>query len=187
MSCYLFVELCLLFLFLIGCKAARKWEYEPLSVKVFYSDPDQMKLEAHIVRMGRADFGMSATADLNYDATDETMIEVIAYRSRSGDERDYKMLPWTVPKQPYYDYLNIYYKDLFMKDFASCSNFPQFKDKFEPPMQKKKYYVDKCMINGEGLPDLLPPGYYKLKFNCTGPNQPYWGFIAIVRVTTKLF
>ncbi|XP_017044438.1 uncharacterized protein LOC108090333 isoform X2 [Drosophila ficusphila] len=187
MSCYLFVEFCLLFLLFSGCEAARKWEYELLSLEVFSSNPKLMKIEAKVVRMGRSEIGLSATLDLNYDVTDETTIEVIAYRSNSGDEGDYKMLPWAAPKQPYYEYLNTYYKDFVMKDFASCSNLPQFKDKFQPPVQKKKYYAEKCMVIGEGLPDIVPPGYYKLIFNCTKPDEPYWGFIAIVRITTKLF
>ncbi|XP_017044439.1 uncharacterized protein LOC108090335 [Drosophila ficusphila] len=187
MFCYLFVELCLLFLLFNGCEAARKWEYEPLSLDTFSSDPKLIKIDAQIVRMGRADFGLTGTAEWNYDTTDETMVEVIAFRSSSGDESDYKMLPWAVPKQPFYDYLNTYYKDMFMKDFVSCSNLPQFEDKFEPPWLKQKYYAEKCIINGEGLPDMVPLGYYKLIFNCTGPDQPSWSFVAVVKLTSKMF
>ncbi|XP_017044436.1 uncharacterized protein LOC108090332 isoform X2 [Drosophila ficusphila] len=187
MSCYLFVEFSLLFLLFIGCEAARKWEYELLSLEVFSSDLKLVKPEAKVVRMGRSEIGLSGSLDWNYDATDETTVEVIVFRSSSGDKRDYKMLPWAAPKQPYYDYLNTYYKDLFMKDFASCSNLPQFKHKFQPPWLKQKYYAEKCLVNGDGLPDLMPPGYYKLIFNCTGPNQPYWGFIAVARLIAKLF
>ncbi|XP_017044441.1 uncharacterized protein LOC108090337 [Drosophila ficusphila] len=187
MYCHLFVELSLLFLLFNSCKAARKWEYEPLTLEFFSSDPKLVKTDLKIVRMGRADFGLSGTVEWNYDATDETMVELTAFRSNSGDESDYKMLPWSIPKQSLFDYLNSYYKDMFMKDLVSCSNAPQFEDKFDESSIKQKYYAEKCIINGEGLPDMVPPGFYKLISNCTGPDQPSWSFVAVVKLTSKMF
>lgn len=114
-------------------------------------------------------------------------VEAVVYRSNSGDESDYKLLPWAIPKQTFYDYLNSYYKDVIMKNFAPCSNVPQFKGKFQPPWPKRTYIGDKCVFEAEGFPDIVPPGFYKIIFNCTGPDQPSWSFIGIFKIINKMF
>ncbi|KAH8348350.1 hypothetical protein KR084_006648 [Drosophila pseudotakahashii] len=165
----------------------RKWDYEPLSITSETSDESLINFELNIVRIGRGEYGISANVEWNYDTTDETMVEAIAYRSSSGEEADYKVLPWSIPKQPFYEYLNTYYKDVIMKNFAPCSNIPVFEDKFEPPWPKKTYIGDKCVIDGDGLPEIVPPGFYKILFKGFGQDQPSWSFTAIVKLTNKMF
>ncbi|EDV55054.1 uncharacterized protein LOC6547082 [Drosophila erecta] len=180
--------LILLALLLISrCEAARKWDYEPISVSTTSSDESLIKLEANIVRIGRGQYGVSARVEWNYDVTERTMVDGVVYRSSTGDESDYKLIPWSIPKQSFYDYLNGFYKDMMMKNFASCSNMPQFKGKFQPPWPKNTYFGNKCMIDGDGLPDMVPPGFYKIIFNCTGPDQPSWSFVGIFKIINTMF
>lgn len=115
-------------------------------------------------------------------------MEASAYRSSSGDESDYKLLPWAIPKQPFYEYLNTYYKDVIVKNLGHCSNLPQFEGKFQPPWPKNTYNINKCQVDGEGLPEIAPPGYYKIIFLTYGPDpQPKWGCTAVFKVTNKMF
>uniref|UniRef100_A0A6P4EA76 Uncharacterized protein LOC108041503 n=1 Tax=Drosophila rhopaloa TaxID=1041015 RepID=A0A6P4EA76_DRORH len=184
---YSFVGILLGVLLINGCRAARKWDYEPISIITETSDASLISPEVKIVRISRGEFGISAEVEWNYDTTDETMVSAVVYRSSSGDEKDYKLLPWALPNQPFYEYLNTYYKDVIMKNFAPCSNVPQFEDKFEPPWPKKTYKAESCVIVGDGLPEVAPPGFYKIIFNCTGPEQPSWSFVGIFKITTKMF
>ncbi|XP_016957977.1 uncharacterized protein LOC108029980 [Drosophila biarmipes] len=182
-----FVSILLGVLLIAENRAARKWDYEPISIDCNTSDDSLININTKIVRINRGEFGISAKVEWNYDTTDETMVEAVVYRSTSGDESDYKVLPFSLPKQTFYDYLNTYYKDVIIKNFGGCSNIPQFEDKFEPPWPKKTYIADKCVIDGDGFPEILPIGFYKIVFNCTGPNQPSWSFVAIIKLTTKMF
>ncbi|XP_017044431.1 uncharacterized protein LOC108090328 [Drosophila ficusphila] len=187
MLCYYsFIVLWLVVLLFGGCKAERKWEYEPLSVTAFTSDASQMSLDPKIVQMGRGEIGISIVIEWRYDTTEETMVEVVVYRSSSGDEGDYKLLPFAIPRQPFHDYVNTYFKDVFLKMLAPCSNFPQFEGDLLPPWPQDKYVADKCIFEGEGLPDMLPPGHYKLILNCSGPDQPSWGLAGVFKLTPKL-
>ncbi|XP_043064318.1 uncharacterized protein LOC108090336 [Drosophila ficusphila] len=156
-------------------------------MEVSSSDPELIRLEAKIVRMGRAQYGLSATVDWNYDATEETMVEFTILYSTSGDKRDYKLLPWAIPKQSLYHFLSTFYKDRLMDKYESCTNMPHIKDKFEPPWLKQKYYADKCVDDGKGVMDVVPPGFYKFILNCTGPDQPSWGAVGLYKITTKFF
>ncbi|XP_026835970.1 uncharacterized protein LOC6547081 [Drosophila erecta] len=115
------------------------------------------------------------------------MVEGQAYRSNTGDESDYKLLPWAIPKQTFSDYINTYYKDVVIKNLGHCSNLPRFEGKFQSPWPRKTYKVDKCKINGDGLPEIAPPGFYKIVLTKFGPGQPTWGFTAVMKVTNKMF
>nr|XP_016940560.1 uncharacterized protein LOC108017901 [Drosophila suzukii] len=167
--------------------AARKWDYEPISLTATSSDESKAKVDLKIDRLGRAEWGMSGTIEWKYDMNVESMVEASAYRSNSGDESDYKLLPWAIPKQKFYDYVDTYYKDVIIKNLGHCSNLPQFKGKFQPPWPQNTYKFDKCKIDGDGLPDVAPPGFYKILFTQFGSGQPTWGFTAIFKLTAKVF
>ncbi|XP_016940568.4 uncharacterized protein [Drosophila suzukii] len=184
---YSFVSISMGFLLINGIRAARRWEYEPISVTGISSNDSLISFDTKIVRISRGEFGVSGIVEWNYDTTDKTMMEAVVYRSSSGDESDYKLLPFSVPKQSFYDYLNSYYKEVIMKNLGHCSNVPQFKGKFQPPWPKKTYIAEKCVFKADGLPDIILPGFYKIVFNCTGPNQPSWDFIGIAKIRNKMF
>ncbi|KAH8400798.1 hypothetical protein KR009_000970, partial [Drosophila setifemur] len=166
----------------------RQWDYEPISIETTSSDESKLKFDAKIERLGRGEFGLSGTIEWKYDADENTMVEATVFRSTSGDEADYKQLPWTIPKQTFYDYLSTHYKDLIMNNFHHCSNLPHFEGNFQPPWEKKTYIASKCKIgDAEGLPEIAPPGFYKIVFSTFGPDQPTWGFTAIFKLTAKMF
>ncbi|XP_017077702.1 uncharacterized protein LOC108112377 isoform X3 [Drosophila eugracilis] len=165
----------------------RKWDYEPISIKTYTSDASRFYSDLRIDRVGRGEFEWSGDTLWNYDTSEETMVEASAYRSPTGEESGYKLLPFSIPRQTLYDYLNTYYKYAIVKNFGSCSNIPQFKGKFEPPIPRKTYIGRNCAIDGEGLPEVLPSGFYKVIFNCSGPDQPTWSFVAILKITPNMF
>ncbi|KAH8308998.1 hypothetical protein KR059_004928, partial [Drosophila kikkawai] len=169
----------------------RKWDYEPLSIDTYSSDESKLKFVAKVERVARGEFAIGGTIDFKYTPDSNTMVsycvEASAYRSSSGDESDYKLLPWSIPKQPFYEYLNTYYKDVIIKNLGHCTNLPQFQGKFQPPFPQGTYKLIKCKSDGDGLPEIAPPGFYKIIFTKSGPDQPTWGFTAIFKLTNKLF
>ncbi|XP_037713618.1 uncharacterized protein LOC119549540 [Drosophila subpulchrella] len=88
---YSFVSISLGFLLINGIRATRKWEYEPISVAGISSNDSLISFDIKIVRITRGEFGVSGIVEWNYDATDETTMEAVVYRSSSGDESDYKV------------------------------------------------------------------------------------------------
>ncbi|KAH8237268.1 hypothetical protein KR038_008960, partial [Drosophila bunnanda] len=165
----------------------RKWDYEPLSINTYTTDESLLKIVAKVERVARGEFALSATVDFNYEPDNATMVEASSYCSTSGAESDYKLLPLGIPRQPFYDYLNTYYKDVVVKNLGHCSNLPQFEGQFEPPFPQGTYKINKCKVDGEGLPEIVLPGFYKIIFSKSGPDQPTWGFTAVFKVTNKLF
>lgn len=111
-------------------------------------------------------------------------MEADVHHCSSGDEDDYKMMPWSIPKQPFFEYLNGFYKDAFIKNVGHCSNMVQFDGDFVPPWPRNVYKLDKCVASGEGLPDIAPEGFYNLEYKMTG--QVDWGFTLIVKVSPKV-
>ncbi|EDV55056.1 uncharacterized protein LOC6547084 [Drosophila erecta] len=178
----------LLFLFatllIDGCKAGRNWDYEPLSLTSYSSDEDLLKIVTKVDRLGRSQYAFSMTLDWNYDVDKDTMVEADVYHCSSGAEDDYKMMPWSIPKQPFFEYLNAFYKDAFIKNVGHCSNMLQFEGDFVPPWPRNVYKLDKCVASGEGLPEIAPEGFYKLDYKMSG--QVDWGFTLIVKVSNKV-
>lgn len=108
-------------------------------------------------------------------------VEAYGYRSSSGNEEDYKLLPWSIPKQPFEKFIEEYYEKMIFKNLQHCSNIPETKDAY--PWPKGTYTFDKCIVAGEGMPEIAPEGYYKVIFEVTG--QCEMRFTTIVKVTTK--
>lgn len=109
-------------------------------------------------------------------------IEALCYRSSSGAEDDYKILPFSIPNQPFKDFVKSYYKDIIYKSFQHCSNAPPPEEAY--PWPKGDINFDMCSTNGEGLPENLPEGYYKVIFKITASTQIV--YTAIIKLTTKL-
>ncbi|EDW48432.1 uncharacterized protein LOC6609765 isoform X1 [Drosophila sechellia] len=174
----------LILLIVDQCYGKRKWDYEPLSIETYSTDESMLKIAAKVERVGRGAYAISANIEFKYTPDDNTMVEAMAYRSTSGDENDYKIIPLTIPKQPYVQFMNNHYKDVVLPNLGGCSNLVKFDDKFEPPWPQDTYVLDKCVANSDGFPDMVPEGYYKVNFTIMNPVD--WGFILIVKITTKL-
>ncbi|ALC42391.1 CG34028, partial [Drosophila busckii] len=104
------------------------------------------------------------------------------YRSNTGNEEDYTLMPWSVPKQTYEEYTKSFYESIVHKNLAHCSNLPT-PDKAYPIPKGTVYKFDRCVVDGDGMPDYAPDGYYKVVFNATGEVE--WTVTIIVKITKK--
>ncbi|XP_002004805.3 uncharacterized protein LOC6578906 [Drosophila mojavensis] len=169
------------FWFLLKCSLGeRNWIYEPLSVEAKTSDPSKLNIEPSLDRIGR-DFTISINLDWNYDVDETTMVEAFSYRSASGNEKDYTLMPWTMPKQTYQQYTETYYQNIVYKNLANCSNLPEPDNTY--PWPKGQYKLEKCVANGDGLPEIAPEGYYKIIFQVSGEVD--WEFVMISKLTSN--
>ncbi|EDV55052.1 uncharacterized protein LOC6547072 [Drosophila erecta] len=174
----------LILLIVDQCNGKRKWDYEPLSIETYSTDESMLKIEAKVDRVGRGEYAISANIEFKYTPDENTMVQASAYRSSSGEENDYKIIPLSIPKQPYSEFMNNHYKDVVIPNLGGCSNLIKFEDKFVPPWPQNTYVLDKCVANSDGFPDIVPEGYYKVNFTMMNPVD--WGFILIVKISTKL-
>ncbi|XP_033254192.1 uncharacterized protein LOC117193554 [Drosophila miranda] len=113
-----FSGLCLVLLVAQSWNSARKWDYEPMSITTHSSNESKLKIGAKIDRVNRGGFAISATIEFRYLLDDTVMVEATAYRSSSGQESDYKLVPFAIPKQPYEDLLNTHYKDMVIENLG---------------------------------------------------------------------
>ncbi|KAH8372123.1 hypothetical protein KR093_010118, partial [Drosophila rubida] len=160
----------------------RRWDYEPITMEPYTSDPDKLFIDFRIKRNSRGDYNYFGYFYFNYDIDETTMVEATAMRSQSGNEDDYKPVPWTISKQPYQEFLENFYHDLVYKNFGSCSNFKKPEDVL--PWENGNYTFSDCEITGDGMPEIAPQGYYKIDFNVTGEVD--WGFQAVCKIFDKL-
>lgn len=90
-------------------------------------------------------------------------------------------MPWTIEKQPYPKYIEDFYQDLVYSNFGSCSDLPE--PDSATPWNRGNYTFKDCFVDGDGLPEIAPQGFYKVIFTATGEVD--WGIEAIVRITDK--
>ncbi|KAM8712820.1 hypothetical protein ACLKA7_013192 [Drosophila subpalustris] len=166
----------------IGCDGARRWDYEPISMDPNTSDPNKMDIQLRIKRVPPGELAYDGYLNFNYDITDETMIEAVAFRSQSGNEDDFVPMPWSIEKQPYPKYVKDIYEDIVYSNFGSCTTLPKPEDAL--PWKRGNITFTECFVEGKGMPDLAPQGYYKVIFKVTDPAVE-WGFDAVVKITDK--
>ncbi|XP_030558035.1 uncharacterized protein LOC115760707 [Drosophila novamexicana] len=130
---------------------------------------------------GSRKYAITATLDWNYDTDETTTLEAVSYRSTSGNPDEYVLLPWSIPKQSYKKYTAFYYKDITFKNLGHCSNLPQ-PDTVDP-WPRSIYKLGKCVISGEGMPEIASEGYYKIIFRMTGVLD--WSIELIAKLSTK--
>uniref|UniRef100_A0A1A9Z4T5 MD-2-related lipid-recognition domain-containing protein n=1 Tax=Glossina pallidipes TaxID=7398 RepID=A0A1A9Z4T5_GLOPL len=163
----------------------KTWTYELLSCTLESPDPEKMHGDLKVKHLTRTELALTGFAELNYDLAedDDNTIEVLAYRSATGSESDYQLLPYSVKRQNVIVFLNGLYKDLIMKSLSECSNLPFFTDKFTGPIEKKRYELDNCIFSDESFPNHLPEGFYRLVGQFDGEVQ--WSVIINVQVMKK--
>uniref|UniRef100_A0A1I8NJW1 Uncharacterized protein n=2 Tax=Musca domestica TaxID=7370 RepID=A0A1I8NJW1_MUSDO len=108
-----------------------------------------------------------------------SQMEMNMYHSSTG-KNDYRALPFRIYRQHVIDILNSVYKEGAMENFASCSNLPQFEDKFEPPLVKDTYYMDKCQFDESGFPNHAQEGFYKIEV--IGYGEVDWTMILVFKL-----
>ncbi|XP_017025077.2 uncharacterized protein [Drosophila kikkawai] len=174
----------LIILIVGNCGAKRKWDYEPLSIDTYSSDESKLKFVAKVERVARGEFAIGGTIDFKYTPDSNTMVEAVAHRSSSGAERDYKLIPFNIPKQPFPDFMNSHYKDVIIPNVAECSNLIKFEGKFDGVWPQKVYTLDKCVADSDGFPEMVTEGFYRINFTLTNPVD--WGFVLIVKISNKM-
>ncbi|XP_068144163.1 uncharacterized protein [Drosophila tropicalis] len=167
------------------CEAGRNWDSQPISVSSNSTDENLLKMDLHLERKGRGEFGFTGTVYWNFDVDEKTMVEMLIYRSTTGSESDYKLTPWSIPKQNFVEYLDTFYKDIILKNFKDCSDLPDFGDKYVPPFPQKNYTINACTVQGDGLPDVVPEGFYKMVAQVENPMMVY--ISVVLKVTTKYY
>ncbi|XP_073820379.1 uncharacterized protein [Musca autumnalis] len=134
------------------------------SVDVATSNADLLNfIDFGVNRVERGVYGMSGKIILNVDVVegDSNEIEVKVFYSSNG-KNNYRLTPFHLNRQHLFNILNTIYKDVVMENVKDCSNFPQFKDKFDPPLIKDTYYMDKCQFDDDGFPNHAKEGFYKI-------------------------
>ncbi|XP_017835540.1 uncharacterized protein LOC108594913 [Drosophila busckii] len=164
------------------CICKPQWEYEPISIVSQTSDPNKLNLESEVVRINRGEYAFSGELFWNFDADETTMVESMGYRSNTGNEEDYKLLPMGIPKQTYQEYLENFYEKMLYLNVKNCSKLPEPENAW--PWARGTYTFKNCVATGDGLPDVTPEGYYKVVFMVTGEVE--WNMTSIVKVTTKV-
>uniref|UniRef100_A0A1A9V297 Uncharacterized protein n=1 Tax=Glossina austeni TaxID=7395 RepID=A0A1A9V297_GLOAU len=98
----------------------KKWAFEILDILFTTSNEELVRIDLKTEYINRTTVGASGTLELRYEVSEDTMIEMLMYRSTSGNADSYQLLPYRIPRMKLYDYLDTYYKN----GLKSCSNFP---------------------------------------------------------------
>ncbi|XP_073828224.1 uncharacterized protein [Musca autumnalis] len=157
------------------------WTYELKTIETSTSDLDKFSFgEFKVERISRGVYAASGSFTINVDFVegDSNMIETHTYRSENG--KDFKPIALQTPRIHIYEYFNTFYKDYAMETLKDCSNMPVFEGKFEPPLEKKTYVLEKCQFEQSAFPPYLQEGFYKADIVGTGDVE--WHFIFTVLV-----
>ncbi|XP_073838967.1 uncharacterized protein isoform X2 [Musca autumnalis] len=145
-------------------KQKKTWTYEVKTIEAYSDNPEAVAFsDCHVERISRGVYGASWKWLINIDIVegDENELEVNVYRSESG--KGYRRLPFRIERQHLFQFFNTHYKDLFMKAYKDCSDFVVFEDKFQPPLEKKTYTFNKCIVDVDGFPQYAQDGFYKIE------------------------
>lgn len=105
----------------------------------------------------------------------------MALRSTSGREDDYTPMPWIIEKQLFTKFIKDFYEEMLYDNLHSCSNMPSPDNVF--PIKRGNWTLNECIVEGKGLPEMAPQGYYKIILNVTGDVE--WGFVSVAKITDK--
>ncbi|XP_002018541.2 uncharacterized protein LOC6592874 [Drosophila persimilis] len=169
-----------------GCAAKKNWECEPQSVSAYSTNEGLLNIQLKTERVGRTGFFFSGTFFWNLDIDDSVLVEVELYRSTTGAESDYKLTPMSIPRQTFIEYLNTYYKDMVIKNLGDCSDLPQYEDERMTQLPKKTYTLTRCTVNGEGMPEVLVAGFYKILITISHPTV-IQNVQVIIKITNTMF
>ncbi|XP_011296214.2 uncharacterized protein LOC101897439 [Musca domestica] len=134
-------------------------------------------------RVGRGLHALSGKIVLNFDINegDSNELEVQLFRS-AKNMNDFRILPLKIYRTHLFNILNTFYKDAAMANFKNCSNLPQFKKFFEPPLKSDTYYMDRCLFDESGFPNYVVEGFYKVMVRGYGPAE--WTMVLISQIET---
>ncbi|XP_064539352.1 uncharacterized protein LOC135429093 [Drosophila montana] len=183
LSQMVFRKFLLLLLVLKSSDCKRNWEYDPISINGISADETKMKFDLRVERLGRHEIGFSGTIDWQYDIDNTTMIEMRIFRSVSGSESDYKLLPYAVPKKPYPSAKRPY-DEIGYPNLSRCSNIPRIEGDVLHPWPRNLYTFHMCAFTDGVLPEVLVEGYYKTIIKVTGEVD--WSLTIVIMIRTRL-
>ncbi|KAH8320670.1 hypothetical protein KR067_006792, partial [Drosophila pandora] len=164
-----------------------KWQARPISISKNTTDPNYMDLNLKIERFGLGEFAFTGTYFTTIEMDESVTVELRIYSCYSGNEADYKLTPYSIQPQKFIDYLNTFYRDLLMKNLGDCTDLPKYKDGYVPPWPKGTFNFTRCQISGEGMPEVVPEGFYKALVIISTLPAVELQFTVILKVTTKMF
>ncbi|XP_030566923.1 uncharacterized protein LOC115766969 [Drosophila novamexicana] len=174
----------LLLLCVLQCSdGKRNWVYDPISIDGLSADETKVKVDMRVERVGRHEIGFSGTIDWQYDIDNTTMVEMLIYRSASGSESDYKLLPYAVPKKPFPS-AKTPYDEIAYPNLSLCSNIPKIEGDVLLPWPRNLYTFHLCAFSEGVLPEVMVDGFYKIIINLTGEVD--WSLTIVIRIRTKL-
>ncbi|XP_059225831.1 uncharacterized protein LOC106088003 [Stomoxys calcitrans] len=137
----------------------------------FYtSNTDILEVEYEVKRISRGRYGFSGFLDFKTDLDDSVLVDVSLKRSqrREGPYRDTSM---KAPNVTLSTAMNVYYKLMIMDTVAECcENAPVFKKRFEAPLTKRRVIINECEMSQDGMPLIMPDGFYLLRTSFFGDN-----------------
>ncbi|KPU77352.1 uncharacterized protein Dana_GF27976 [Drosophila ananassae] len=158
--------------------AEKTWTYKFESAQMNTGNKDTAYGDIRIDRIERGEFGLSGNLVTLIDVTQDMDVEALMYRS-TDDGANYKLQPYSLPRQPIIEAMNKFYKNMIMPSAANCSNFPQFEGKLtELPAQK--FHYEKCKVSSDGFPQHMPDGTYKMTYKTYGAIDLSAEIIVIV-------
>lgn len=70
-----------------------------------------------------------------------------------------------------------------MDTLSECSDMPVFEDKFDPPLAKGVYTLNKCQFSQDGFPNHLAEGFYKVLIS--GHGRVEWSLTVVAQVESN--
>lgn len=108
---------------------------------------------------------------------------MLIYRSASGSESDYKLLPYAVPKKPFPS-AKTPYDEIAYPNLSLCSNIPKIEGDVLLPWPRNLYTFHLCAFSEGVIPEVMVDGFYKIIINLTGEVD--WSLTIVIRIRTKL-
>uniref|UniRef100_A0A1A9W1N0 Uncharacterized protein n=1 Tax=Glossina brevipalpis TaxID=37001 RepID=A0A1A9W1N0_9MUSC len=162
----------------------KTWTMEIVGVEGNTTNSDLVTADWKVEHINRTSTGISGTIDMRYEFTEDSMIEIVLYRSATGNADSYQLLPYRILKTQVHDFMDQYYKG-FIKDFETCSNFPVIETKARDYKFQQLYRFNKCTFTTDPMPNYLQEGYYKAIIQFSGETD--WSVTCIAHVESIRF
>ncbi|XP_065074195.1 uncharacterized protein LOC135698230 [Ochlerotatus camptorhynchus] len=114
-------------------------------------------------KFNRTSWVMDGEGDLFVDIGNEYSFTVTAAFSRLGNNQ-FNQYPMKIAKQKVCNVLNKEYKE-YQKYFVNWTNLPSVGDEWLCPFPKGHYWVKDFAPEGDWIPPVLYPGYWRLSFD----------------------
>ncbi|XP_055389843.1 uncharacterized protein LOC129618846 [Condylostylus longicornis] len=144
----------------------KDWDYTLLSTKLENKYEENVNMHFVMTRVSRGVYAVSGNLTIAADYANEKIMISLDILRRPNNGYEYKPSPLKFPKHDFVTFFNTVYKQVFMKEFQNCSNFPVFEGEFDAKKWAKKgtfYHFENCDPGREAAyPNHMNPGVYKL-------------------------